>query len=1195
MTFDDILVQVMTLLKRQGRVSYRALKMRFDNIDDEFLEVLKEELLYVYESEVQADDRGFTWTGDSELIDVARNPAELPEPAAELGQAQPTLSDTTPVEPTMPEAERRQLTVMFCDLVGSTRLSTDLDPEDLRDVIRAYQSTCTEAIQRYEGHVAQLLGDGLLVYFGYPRAHEDSAQRAVRAGMDILTEMGTLNARLEPDHGLRLSVRLGIHTGLVVIGEMGGAGRQEQLALGETPNIAARLQGLAEPDTIVISEATLRLVQERFACEALGEHDLKGLSEPVLVHRVVQERGVEDQSHGDRPRRITPLVGRQSELQLLMERWHQATTGEGQAVLLTAEPGLGKSRMIQSLREALAGEAYSRLECRSSPYYQNTALYPLIDLMQRTLGWSATGSDRDKLGRLEQVLSQYSRPLEEAVPLLADLLSLPYPADRYPALQLSPQQHRQKTLETIVALVVELAGRQPVLFIVEDLHWADPTTVAVLGLLIDQVPTSPLLMLLTCRPEFEAAWGVRSYLTYLTLNRLSHDDIEHLLHRLTQNKRLPPGLLQQLVEKTDGVPLFIEELTKSLLESGLVKEREDHYEWVHADTSLSVPTTLQDSLMARLDRLPTAKPVAQQAAVIGRQFSYELLCAVSPLDEVGLQLELSRLVEAELIFQRGQIPQATYWFKHALIQDTAYDSLLRATRQQVHRQIAQTLEHASGAEGERQPELLAHHYLYGEDWASAFTYLVQAGDQARQAFANSEAIAFYTQALETSHCITPTLDATQVLPVYEGRGLVWTLLTQYDDAIADFEKMRQAAQDAEQSQKEGESLCHLSFAHWLKFSEAELPFIERYAQEALDIARETGDQKTHARALISLGFVPQVRGDLDESDRYHAAALEISRHEGYPDTRASSLLWLSAHSYWRGDFTRAQQLGRESLTTARDIQDGMTELLSLAFLSTTCWSAGDYDQALQLVHDGKAAADERDNLFLGGRMLNTLGWYYREFGAAGEAFTYDQESLERGRASGVSNVETSALINLGLDHLSLAQYDQALSLFTSTLDRVENDLLGTERWRWRVRLRMGLAQVHHLMNRADSALEHVEAALQEAQRTSSRKYIALAWALRGNILNKLGEPDPAGVDLRRAVELAEHLQSPSLIYPMAYDLGQWCAANGIDQEAAARVQQSHAIIDQMAAAIGDETLRATFLQVPLVQEIQEHSTRLGRE
>jgi class 3 adenylate cyclase len=604
---------------------------------------------------------------------------------------------------------------MFCDVVDSTRLSSQFDPEEYREVVPVYQSTCTEVIQRYDGHIAQLLGDGLLVYFGYPQAHEDDPHRAVRTGLGILAAMGDLNKGLQQTKGIQLAVRVGIHTGLVVVGEMGGEGRYESLALGTVPNVCSRIEGLTASNTIAISEATYRLVQGYFECQDLGPQVLRGVTESMHIYHVLRESGATSRLDVAQPRGLTPLVGREQEVGLLQERWAQAKSGQGQVVLLSGDAGIGKSRLVQVLKEHITHEPHACWECRSSSYFENTAFFPVTDLFQRLLQFHAEDTPDEKLGKLEHALSQYRLPVEETVPLFAPLLSLPIPEDRYPLLNLSPQRQRQKTLETLVAILLELAERQPVLFILEDLHWTDPTTLEFLGLLVEQVPTTAIATLLTCRPHFQPSWHHRSYITEMTLSHLSHTQVAQIVTGITDDKTL-----------------------------------------------FAIPATLQDSLMARLDRLMTGKVIAQLGATIGRQFSYTLLQAVAQLNDRTLHEELHRLVEAELLYQRGVLPQAIYVFKHALIQDAAYQSLLKSTRQQYHQQIAQVLESQFPEMTEAQPELLAHHYTEASLTEQAVRYWHKAGQSAIQRSAHTEAIAHLRQGLILINSVAERLTQASV-------------------------------------------------------------------------------------------------------------------------------------------------------------------------------------------------------------------------------------------------------------------------------------------------------------------------------------------------------------------------------------------------------------------------------------------------
>ena len=545
--------------------------------------------------------------------------ASLTPPTPAPSQAAEALLEQVAEAPSSPEAERHRLTVVFCDLAESTQLAVHLDPEDYRDVVQVYQAACAEVIERYDGHIAQLLGDALLVYFGWPTAHEDDAQRAVHTGLEMLSALADANRRLRQRYDVELAMRVAAHTGLVVVGEMGGGGRQEQLALGATPNVAARLQALAEPGSVVISGATHNLVHGYFEMSDLGAQVLRGVANPVRLYQVRQASGAQHRFEVARRRGLTPFVGRETEAAVLNDRWQQAREGMGQVVVVSGEAGIGKSRQVQSLYERVAHEPHMRLECRCSPYHQNSAFYPLVDLLERTFAFEQDESATVKLSKLEAALAPLHLPVEAPAALLAVLLSIPLDG-AYEAQNLTPQQQRQRILTALLGMLTAWSEHQPVLFVVEDLHWIDPSTREFLDLLIDQAPTLPLLALLTCRPAFQHTWGLRAHLTSVMLNRLSRQQAENLVERVTQGKTLPPDVVDHIMTRTDGVPLFVEELTQAVLESGLLQKADGRYELRATLSSLSIPTTLHDSLMARLDRLGTAKGMAQWARRWGGSF-----------------------------------------------------------------------------------------------------------------------------------------------------------------------------------------------------------------------------------------------------------------------------------------------------------------------------------------------------------------------------------------------------------------------------------------------------------------------------------------------------------------------------------------------------------------------------------------------
>ncbi|WP_179136847.1 MutS-related protein [Candidatus Entotheonella palauensis] len=740
MQFFHLLPAVIALLQREGRVTYQALKLEF-GLDEAFLDGIRDELIYAKRCAADEDSIVLVWTGMPVTVS--------PTPPLATAEAEPDDHATSPLPdtPSVPDAERRQLTVMFCDLVGSTDLSGKLDPEDLRDVVRAYQESAAAVIQHFDGHIAQYLGDGLLVYFGYPTAHEDDAQRAVHTGLGIVDAMGSLNLRLEAEHKIRLAVRLGIHTGPVVVGEMGGGDRHEHLALGETPNIAARLEGLAPHNTVVISPVTARLVRNVFDLDELGTFELKGVAEPMAVSQVLGPLATDDAAEEMTGKNFDALVGRDEEIGLLLRRWEQSKAGTGQVVLLSGDAGFGKSSLIDGLRLHVHQEGYTRITFQCTPYTTTSALYPVIVHIQRLLQWEREDSIDTKLSKMENALQPYGLPLADTIPVLAALLSLSVPETRYPPLQLTPQQQRQQTQDVLVALMLEEAERHATLIIWEDLHWADPSTLDLLGLLLDQVPTVPMMAVFAFRPEFSPPWPMQTHMTPIPLNRLEGTQVEALVNRLAGNKTLPSEVVQYIVDKTDGVPLYAEELSKMILESEYLREEDNGYALTGPLDSVEIPATLQDSLMARLDRLPMVREIAQVGAVLGREFGYDMIRILSTEPEDTLQDHLTQLVSNELLYQRGRPPRAKYVFRHALVRDAAYTSLLRRRRQQYHQQVAQQLEAHFSDTVEMQPELLAHHFTEGGHTAQAVAYWQRAGQRASERSAYQEAISHFTQAL----------------------------------------------------------------------------------------------------------------------------------------------------------------------------------------------------------------------------------------------------------------------------------------------------------------------------------------------------------------------------------------------------------------------------------------------------------------
>jgi len=652
-------------------------------------------------------------------------------------------------------AERRQVTVMFSDLVGSTALAARMDPEDLREVIAAYQNCVAGIVRRFDGFVARYMGDGALVYFGYPRAHEDDAERAVQAGLELIAAVAALASPVT------MQARVGIATGLVVVGNLIGSGEaQERGIVGETPNLAARLQEIAAPNTVVIEESTRKLVSSFFELKSLGGKDLKGIPRSVQTWTPLRASTVESRFEALHPAGLTTLIGREKEVELLLRLWSTAKSGEGQVVLLSGEAGIGKSRLTAALPESMAGEPHTRLRYFCSPQHTDSAFYPIIGQMERAAGLLHDDTLQQKLDKLDVLLAQTSTSIQDAG-LFAEMLSLPND-DRYPSLELTPQQRRQKTLEALTVQIETLSRQKPALMIFEDAHWADPTSLEAFGRLVDRIRRLRVLLLVTFRPEFDAPWVGRPYATTLTINRMAEHEASAMIDRVVGDSQLSASIRQDIIERTDGIPLFVEEMTKAVLEAGSEAAAARAIAAIPSPT-LAVPASLYASLMARLDRLGgPAKELAQIAAVIGREFPHALLASVVDQPKAQLRSALDRLMAAGLLFRRGVPPRATYLFKHALVQDAAYGMLLRETRRHLHGRIAEALEDHFPSTVKTQPELIAHHCAQAGFSSKAIEYLGMAGQRAIERSSNPEAIGHLKRALEMLHSMPADLEHAQV-------------------------------------------------------------------------------------------------------------------------------------------------------------------------------------------------------------------------------------------------------------------------------------------------------------------------------------------------------------------------------------------------------------------------------------------------
>jgi class 3 adenylate cyclase/predicted ATPase/DNA polymerase III delta prime subunit len=996
--------------------------------------------------------------------------------------------------------ERRQVTVMFSDLVGSTALSARMDPEDLREVISAYQRCVAETVQQFGGFVAKYMGDGVLIYFGYPQAHEDDAERAVRAGLDLVAAVGGLK------NNAPLQTRVGIATGLVVVGDLIGSGAShEQAIVGETPNLAARLQGVAEPNSVVIAESTRKLLGNLFELEELGSKELKGISGAVGAWAALRPASVESRFEAFHAGGVTELVGRDEELNLLVRRWHQAKSGDGRVVLISGEPGIGKSRLAAALSEEIEGELLTCLRYFCSPHHQDSALYPFIVQLERAAGFARDETAVQKLGKLRGLLASSARGDDE-IELLTELLSLPSSAAD---LNLSPQRKRQKLFEALLHQIEALARARPVLMVFEDAHWIDPSSREMLDLIFDRVPGLDVLLVVTFRPEFEHGWSGQPHVSTLVLNRLGEGDGAALVERLAGNVGLSRQIVEEIVERADGVPLFVEELTKAVLESA---DRHNHVDAVLGASplpNLAIPATLHASLMARLDRLgPVAKEVAQVGAVIGREFAYELIAPVAQRPEKQLQTALDQLRDAGLLFCRGTAPHASYLFKHALVQDAAYSTLLRGRRQELHARVAAALEQHFADLAERQPELLAHHLTAAGDTERAVDQWLKAGRHTAARLAYLEAIAHFDQGLGLLHSLPEG-------PVRNGREIELQLalglcLFSAKGAVAakpPYARAHELAETSGEPQQRFEALYGVWQSTMVSGGiTAARPLSERL----LRLAEREGDDELRLQAHHSGWATLAYGGDPAKALEHADAGRRLYDPEKHASHRfvygghdpGVCAAFIGAQAEWLlGYPDKALASITESLALSERIAHPFTLSLALSISSVVYLNRREPERALRQLEAAELlAAEQRLSLIVETGMLR--GAALAEQGAVGEAIARTREGVTKW-----TRVGRTFLLPYGLAFLAqgLARHgDQAAALAALREGLALADVTGEHYWDAELHRLTGIVLLgENKLDEAGASIQHAIhiAQAQQAKSLELRATASLArlWRDQGKV------------------------------------------------------------------------------------------------
>jgi class 3 adenylate cyclase/predicted ATPase len=964
----------------------------------------------------------------------------------------PAVGVASPAAPLpLDTAERRQVTVMFSDLVGSTALSTHMDPEDLRELISGYQKCVTETVHRFDGFVARYMGDGVLVYFGYPFAHEDDAERAVQAGLETIAAVSALKTRGA------LRTRVGIATGLVVVGDLiGSRDTQERSIVGKTPNLAARLQGIAEPNTVVICDSTRRLLGNLFELKDLGARDdLRGVDEAARAWAVLRASSVASRFDALHPSGMTALVGREEEIELLRRRWARAKNGEGQVVLLSGEAGIGKSRLTAALLESVVAEPHTRLRYFCSPQHRDSALYPIIGQIERAAGLAHDDSPHARLDKLDAVLVQASTSALDAA-LFAELLSLANDG-RYPTIELTPQQRRQRTLEALTTQMEVLTRTSPVLTIFEDVQWIDPTSLEALSRAVDQIRTVCALLIMTFRPEFDPPWIGGPHVTALTLNRLGQRDIEAMIGGVVGDKLLPPNIRQDIIERTDGIPLFVEEMTKAVLEA---KSEGAAKQVVAAVPSpaLAVPASLHASLMARLDRLGPAKEVAQIGAAIGREFSYALLAAVIRKPEEELGSALDRLISAGLLFRQGVPPHATYLFKHALVQDAAYGTLLREPRRALHARIAETLESQFAEIAESHPELLAHHCAEAGLIEKAAGFWGRAGLRSLARSALVEAVEQLSRALGQIATLPSTaelrreeirLQVALINPLFHVKGYA---AAETKSAIERARFLIERAEALGEPSEDPLVLFSVLYGSWVaNFIAFNGDVMRELATRFLALAEKQGAAVPRMIGHRLMGTSLTATGDVAEARAHHDQAIALydpARHRPLvtrfgQDAGVSALSFRSLSLWFLGYPDAALVDADHALKVAREIDQAATLMFALAITNFTrifcrsCGAARERIDELIALADGKGASQRRaEGIIQKGCVLALMG-------EARDAVQMITSGAIAWQATGARVWVPLYLSYLAIAHAELKQMDDARRCIGEAITAMEAT---KERW-----------------------------------------------------------------------------------------------------------------------------------------------------
>jgi class 3 adenylate cyclase/tetratricopeptide (TPR) repeat protein len=1175
----DVVDQVATLLRQRGRLTYRSLKLQFE-LDDETLETVKEELLFAHPA-MDEDGRGIVWTGDAEHEPAVSSLTQSQDrdPASYTPQH---LAEKILITRSALEGERKQVTVLFCDLANSTTIAERIGPEAMHTLLNRFFELALDEVHRYEGTVNQFLGDGFMALFGAPIAHENHAHRALLAASSIRQRLA--EGELSQSEDVELALRMGLHTGAVIVGAIGDNLRMDYTAVGDTTNVTARLQQSAAAGQIIMSEATHRLVAGYGTMRGLGELALKGKAEPVRVWELLSVRETPTRIEVEAERGLTRFVGREHEVQTLLDCFEQAQAGHGQIVFLVGEAGLGKSRLLLECRRQI-GTAATWLQGHALSFGKSMVLHPLIDLLRRNFGIEEDDAEAIVIDKINEGVLRLGAEMRTVLPYLRYVLGVD-PGD--PTLQsMDPQLRRAELFDALRRLLLRAADVRPQVVVFEDLHWMDNATEAFLQFILDSIPASRVLCLLTYRPGYVHPFGERSYYTRMALPALSTSATVQMARAMLAAEQLPEEVAVLLVQKAEGNPFFVEEVVKSLRETGVLQRQGDRYVLSQSLDDVVIPNTIQGVLMARIDRLDeAAKQTLQLASVIGRECTHRLLAHLAD-HQPQLEAALQVLKATELLYEVHRQPELTYLFKHALTLDVAYDSLLAQQRQDLHRRIGQVIEALYADHLNDYDEVLAHHFVQAEVWDKGLHYLCKAADKAVQAFATREAVALYDQALEVVSLLGNAADEQTVMAIQRAKANIYFILSDFDRSRVEYEYLLTLARRTEDRVSEAEALVGIGHA-LLNMHDFDRALV--YTQQAIEIAESANATSVLAAAYFVTSRTLYPRGQCTQAWPVLNQALTVARTVGAVAYQSLALSASGILKGWEGEYAEASRFLSEGLQIAREHHLIFPLLYAYCHHGVILTSKGNCDEAFAAFEAGLAFSEKVSSEYWHLKILNSFGWLFMEVGHLDPAIDPNQRSAQGAKKRGDAEMVANAELNLADIFISKSDLSVAQEFLDGVYRLAQHPATSDwMKWRYSTHLFASLGELWLARGELNRAEAFADQCLEIATRTNSRKYMVKGWRLKGQIAYARRQWDAAEGWLQQALPLAQTVGNPTQIWQTYRALGEFHTEAKRPEQARQAYQAARDVIDRIKANVLTPALGGGLQQSPVVQQVYDLS------